>query len=232
MKSGLFFYIHIYYKYLRNYTGAHQESGMTFAIVMPSNPSTIPYILMNRAGNMGTVLLVDDDQGARTTLSIALKMAGFDVDTAPDGTEALRKAAQKAYTWIVSDMRMPDMDGMQLIQRMRLLQPALRAILISAFELPQEMKEVEAFFEKPVDVGALCALMDPPPSSMQVIGVAGSPRKGGNTDLLLDQVLAGASSTGAAVDRIVPTVTLNIIVTADITTDNCILQRYQCARFG
>lgn len=152
---------------------------------------------------MCTVLLVDDDQGARTTLSIALKMAGFEVDTARDATEALRKAAERTYAWIVSDVRMPDMDGMQLIQRIRSFQPASRAILISAFESPQEMKEVDAFFEKPVDVGALCSVMNHPHLSIQVLGIAGSPRKEGNTDLLLEQVLAGAASTGATVDRIV-----------------------------
>ncbi len=153
--------------------------------------------------NMCTVLLVDDDQGARTTLSIALKMAGFEVDTAPDAIEALRKADEKTYTWIVSDVRMPDMDGMQLVRRIRSLQPTSRAILISAFEPPQEMKEVEAFFEKPVDVGALTSVMSRPSSLIQVLGVVGSPRKGGNTDLLLEQVLAGAASTGAEVNRIV-----------------------------
>ena len=67
----------------------------------------------------GTVLVVDDDADVRFTVSAILEEAGFAVETAVNGREGLELAARRDYDAIVSDIRMPDMDGLQLLKSLR-----------------------------------------------------------------------------------------------------------------
>ena len=67
----------------------------------------------------GSVLVVDDDPDVRFTVSSILEEAGFEVDTAAHGREGLERLAARAYEAVVSDIRMPDMDGLQLLRQLR-----------------------------------------------------------------------------------------------------------------
>lgn len=70
---------------------------------------------IERAG----ILVVDDDPVVRELVADAITEAGFEVDVCGDGDEALRKNAAKAYDLIVTDMRLPGMDGLSLIRNLK-----------------------------------------------------------------------------------------------------------------
>ena len=62
------------------------------------------------------VLVVDDDEDLRALLELHLKGAGYRVDTACDGVEALLSLGQKQYDLVLSDINMPNLDGMKLME--------------------------------------------------------------------------------------------------------------------
>jgi two-component system response regulator ChvI len=66
-----------------------------------------------------TIALVDDDRNILTSVSIALEAEGFKVDTYADGDEALRGLAAQPVDLAVLDIKMPRMDGMELLGRLR-----------------------------------------------------------------------------------------------------------------
>ena len=66
-----------------------------------------------------TIALVDDDRNILTSVSMALEAEGFEVRTYTDGSEALRALGQRPVDLAVLDIKMPRMDGMELLQRLR-----------------------------------------------------------------------------------------------------------------
>jgi diguanylate cyclase (GGDEF)-like protein len=66
-----------------------------------------------------TVLVVDDEPDKRQLLKVALEMAGYIVHTADDGAEGLAAVEAQAYDLIVSDVMMPNMDGYEMVKRIR-----------------------------------------------------------------------------------------------------------------
>ena len=68
---------------------------------------------------MARIALVDDDQNILTSVSIALESEGHDVVTYEDGAQALDGILSKAPDLIISDIKMPRMDGMEMLRRLR-----------------------------------------------------------------------------------------------------------------
>ncbi len=66
-----------------------------------------------------TIALVDDDRNILTSVAIALQAEGFDVDTYIDGRDALDGLARKPVDLAILDIKMPRMDGMELLRRLR-----------------------------------------------------------------------------------------------------------------
>ena len=67
------------------------------------------------------ILTVDDSASLRVAIKIALTTAGYDVDEAVDGSDGLRKASAAKFDLIVTDLNMPNMDGLTMIESMRKL---------------------------------------------------------------------------------------------------------------
>ena len=65
------------------------------------------------------VLIVDDSSSMRQLVSFTLKDAGFDVTEAADGLEGLKAAENNAFDMVVSDLNMPNMDGIEMIKTLR-----------------------------------------------------------------------------------------------------------------
>lgn len=63
-----------------------------------------------------TLLVVDDSQSMRQVLSIALQGAGYTVDQAEDGSKALAKLDGRKYNLIISDVNMPNLDGISFVR--------------------------------------------------------------------------------------------------------------------
>src|SRR5277367_1520164 len=66
-----------------------------------------------------TIALVDDDRNIITSISMALEAEGFTVRTYPDGEEALRGLSQHPADLAVLDIKMPRLNGMELLQKLR-----------------------------------------------------------------------------------------------------------------
>ena len=74
---------------------------------------------------MATILAVDDSASMRQMVAFTLKGAGHDVVEAADGVDALSKAKTRKFDLVISDVNMPNMDGITLIRELRSL-PAFR----------------------------------------------------------------------------------------------------------
>ena len=72
-----------------------------------------------RESGAATVALVDDDRNILTSVSMALEAEGFRVRTYADGAEALRALTEKTADLVVLDIKMPGLDGMELLTRLR-----------------------------------------------------------------------------------------------------------------
>jgi two-component system chemotaxis response regulator CheY len=66
-----------------------------------------------------TILIVDDSSSMRQLVTFALEDAGYDVVAAVDGKEALSKASENRMDMVVTDLNMPEMDGLELIRQLR-----------------------------------------------------------------------------------------------------------------
>lgn len=71
-------------------------------------------LLSNQSVSAGRILVVDDDQGARDLIVSSLRADGHDVDSSSNGLEALRLVSRQWYDLIVSDLKMPELDGPNL----------------------------------------------------------------------------------------------------------------------
>ena len=80
---------------------------------------------------MARILVVDDDDGVRAFLA-ELALAGHDVDQASDGIQALERIAARAYPLVVSDLKMPRLDGVALVERIKKDHPETEVIVVTA----------------------------------------------------------------------------------------------------
>jgi two-component system NtrC family response regulator/two-component system response regulator HydG len=111
------------------------------------------------------VLVVDDEDNARSALSTLLSEEGFDVAQARDGEEALEKLTQFDPAAVLTDVRMPKLDGMALLKRAREGGSQAVFVVMTAFgsiELAVEaMKQgAESFLVKPLDLEAVKVVLD------------------------------------------------------------------------
>ena len=78
------------------------------------------------------VLVVDDDESLRRVVEYNLGEEGYRVLTAPDGAAGLRAFQDASVDLVVSDVRMPDMDGLELLTRIKTIQPEVPVIMLTA----------------------------------------------------------------------------------------------------
>jgi CheY-like chemotaxis protein len=86
-----------------------------------------------KSGVAARVLLVDDNRDGLLARKSLLEGQGFILATATNGEEAFEALSKTTFDLMVTDFRMPKLNGIELIQRVRPLHPALRIILLSGF---------------------------------------------------------------------------------------------------
>jgi signal transduction histidine kinase len=106
------------------------------------------------------ILLVDDEEGIRKVLGISLSDSGYQVFTAKSGEEALQIFKEQAPPIVMTDIKMPGMDGIELLQKMKEENPDVEVIMITGhgdMELAIQSLKHEAtdFITKPINDDAL-----------------------------------------------------------------------------
>jgi len=105
-----------------------------------------------------TILVVDDDPQLRMILTVFLEDAGYTVRLAADGQAALEAIAADRPDLVLSDVRMPRLDGLQLASHLRCLADPVPVILMSSGPAVQEGHAVRTII-KPFDVDHLLAVV-------------------------------------------------------------------------
>jgi DNA-binding NtrC family response regulator len=79
------------------------------------------------------ILIVDDEQEIREMLSRHFRYMGYEVETAENGKEALKVFETKKIDVVISDILMPDMDGVELLRQVRQEYPMVKVIVITGY---------------------------------------------------------------------------------------------------
>jgi two-component system, NtrC family, nitrogen regulation response regulator NtrX len=109
---------------------------------------------------MATILIIDDEKAIRKTLSEILSFEGYKIDEATDGEEGLKKFREKTYDVVLSDIKMPKIDGIEFLQKAVEINADVPIIMISGhgnIETAVEAVKKGAydFIQKPPDLNRL-----------------------------------------------------------------------------
>ncbi|MGQ0525004.1 MAG: response regulator [Betaproteobacteria bacterium] len=121
---------------------------------------------MSKTGNR--LLIVDDDADMRLSLKLALEMAGYSIELAADGREALAIQKQRPADVLITDIFMPESDGFEVIDAVRRGFPHTRIVVVSGgarlakreYLLDAALMDVDAILQKPFDVETLLRTLD------------------------------------------------------------------------
>jgi two-component system response regulator HydG len=98
----------------------------------PSDPA-VPERPARGDPGVGKILVVDDQRNMRATTAIVLRNAGHTVDEAADGAAALQCLQQEAFDVVLTDLRMPAVDGMEVLREVQRLAPETQVIVMTAY---------------------------------------------------------------------------------------------------
>jgi DNA-binding NtrC family response regulator len=108
----------------------------------------------------GRILVIDDDENIRKVVEAILKDQGYEVDTAESGNDAVKKTQKNHYDLMLVDIRLPDMEGTELLTKVRDTTPRIRKIMVTGYPTLQNAvaavnKGADAYVMKPFDVDNL-----------------------------------------------------------------------------
>jgi len=106
------------------------------------------------------ILVIDDEEGIRRTVSMTLKHAGFSVDTAENGKQAIEMSEANFYNLALIDIRLPDMEGTELLTAMKETTPRMIKIILTGYPALENAvrainKRVDGYLIKPVNTDEL-----------------------------------------------------------------------------
>ena len=110
------------------------------------------------------ILIVDDDENIRKTVKAILEDENYFVEIATNGKEAIQMSNEKIYNLALLDIRLPDMEGVELLKLMKEYVPRTRKIMVTGFPTIQNAvtavnKKADAYLLKPVDVEKLLEIV-------------------------------------------------------------------------
>ena len=109
---------------------------------------------------MANILIVDDEQSYRQLLSMVFEGGGHNIRSAMNGRQAIELLNESPADIIISDVKMPDMDGIEMLREVRETLPDLGVVLMTAFASVETAREAfklgaDDFIQKPFDVEEL-----------------------------------------------------------------------------
>ncbi len=113
-------------------------------------------------GEQARILVVDDNESIRKTFATILKDKGYLVDTAENGKEAIEKSNVNFYNLALIDIKLPDMEGTQLLTLIKDTSPKMVKIIVTGFPALKNAVEAvnkgaDGYILKPVNVDNLLA---------------------------------------------------------------------------
>lgn len=111
------------------------------------------------------ILIVDDQYGIRVLLDEVFRKEGYQTYQAANGKQALTLADEKKPDLVILDMKIPGMDGLEILKRIKILNKNIQVIMITAYgelDLIQEAMQLGALthFTKPFDIDELRIMVD------------------------------------------------------------------------
>ncbi len=140
------------------------------------------------------VLVVDDDRAVREALRRVLSLAGYEVQSAEGGAEAIEQVVREVPDAVVLDVGMPDVDGLQVCERLRMLGNRVPILMLTArVEISDRVAGLDAgaddYLIKPFDVEELKARLR---ALLRRTGPEGDPDELSFEELALDRARHGA----------------------------------------
>lgn len=125
-----------------------------------------------------TILAIDDDPGYRETIHFALSDQGYRILSASSGQEALGILRREKVELVITDMKMPKMDGLDTVIAIKKMQPAMRITLITGASMEDQVKNALALkattcLRKPFNIDALMEIVN----SVFYPGASGTPNQ-------------------------------------------------------
>jgi DNA-binding NtrC family response regulator len=107
-----------------------------------------------------SILVVDDDTELRKVLSSILSEEGYSVETVENGEQAIRVSEKKRFDLALIDIKLPDMEGTELLQRLKAKQPHIVMIIVTGFPTIENAmgavnKGADGYILKPFEIGKL-----------------------------------------------------------------------------
>jgi PAS domain S-box-containing protein len=150
---------------------SHMGAGTTFAIYLPAalpeveeiEEADVPELI---GGHGQTILVVEDNDVARTALVDSLEFLSYRTLEAANGNEALKMVEQHGaeIALVLSDVVMPGMDGFTLLRILRECQPGIAVVLMTGHPLKEQLEDLQAqgvamWLPKPVDLDRLAQIV-------------------------------------------------------------------------
>jgi DNA-binding NtrC family response regulator len=110
------------------------------------------------------ILVIDDEESIRRSVSMTLESAGYNVDTAENGKQAIEKAEANFYNLALIDVRLPDTEGTELLTALKETTPKMVKIILTGYPALENAvkainKGVDAYLIKPVKTDELLKLI-------------------------------------------------------------------------
>ena len=110
------------------------------------------------------ILIVEDDENISKTMQNILQQQGYETDTAKTGREAEQKAKDRSYNLALLDIKLPDMEGTQLLAKLQESSPKMMKIMVTGYPSLENAMEAlnqgaDAYVTKPVKPAKLLELI-------------------------------------------------------------------------
>jgi two-component system NtrC family response regulator len=108
-------------------------------------------------GRIARILIVDDDENIRKVLMTILEDEGYTVESVGTAKSAIEKTKRNFYNLVLIDIRLPDMEGIEILSKIRETVPKMRKIIITGYPTLQNAMEAvnrgaDAYIVKPFDM--------------------------------------------------------------------------------
>jgi two-component system, NtrC family, response regulator PilR len=181
---------------------------------------------------MSNLLIVDDEQSMRQLLSLVFTRAGHEVRVAENGQVALTLLRKEPADLIISDVKMPDMGGIELLRAARESSPDIAVVMMSAFATLDTAREAfklgaDDFVQKPFDVDELKLIVNKALERLQLLQENRAFKRAQHERGKLDNII-GRSDRMQAVYQMIETVAMvqsTILVTGESGTGKELVAR-------